>query len=64
MNNKDTKYYTVKQVSNLLQLHNQSVLKFINDGRLEALKLHRTYRISVNSLADFIKSCSTRKPRP
>jgi len=63
MKNKDIKYYTVKQVSNLLQLHNQSVLKLINDGQLEALKLHRTYRVSVNSLADFVKRYSSRKPR-
>jgi excisionase family DNA binding protein len=53
------KFYTVQEVSTLLQVHWQSVLNYIKKGDLEALKLGKGYRISQESLDKFIALHST-----
>ena len=60
MNSKD-KFYTVQEVSTLLKVHWQSVLNYIKNGELEALKLGKGYRISEHSLDDFIIRKSTKR---
>ncbi|HUB94079.1 MAG TPA: helix-turn-helix domain-containing protein [Verrucomicrobiae bacterium] len=55
----DDKYYTVQEVSSLLQVHWQSVLNYIKSGKLEAVKLGRGYRIGKKSLDSFIASHTT-----
>ena len=56
----DKKYYTVQEVADLLKLHWQSVLTYIKNGELEALKLGKGYRISQIALETFISKRSTR----
>jgi excisionase family DNA binding protein len=53
------KFYTVQEVSTLLQVHWQSVLNYIKKGDLEALKLGKGYRISQESLDKFVALRST-----
>lgn len=55
------KFYTVQEVADLLQVHWQSVLTYIKDGKLEAVKLGKGYRISETSLQKFITDHSTRR---
>lgn len=50
-----TKQYTVKQVAAYLQLHWQTILKYIKSGILPAAKLGREYRVSEKDLLTFIK---------
>ncbi len=52
---KSNSFYTVEQVARLLQVHWQTVLNYIKNGRLEAVKLGRGYRISKDALDSFIK---------
>jgi excisionase family DNA binding protein len=56
----DNKFYTVQEVADLLKLHWQSVLTYIKNGELEALKLGKGYRISQKALDTFIAKRTTK----
>ena len=56
----DKKYYTVQEVADLLKLHWQSVLTYIKNGELEAIKLGKGYRISQQALDSFIANRTTK----
>ena len=55
------KYLTVTEVAERLQVHWQSVLTYIKNGELEAVKLGRGYRISEEAIEAFIKSRTTKR---
>ena len=55
------KFYTVQEVADLLQVHWQSVLNYIKNGKLKALKLGKGYRISKESLDEFIANHTTKE---
>lgn len=55
------KFYTVHEVAKILQIHWQSVLNYIKNGKLNAIKLGKGYRISATALEKFISDNSTRK---
>ncbi len=57
----EEKYYTVDQISKLLQIHWQSVLNYIKRGELDAVRIGRGYRISASALQHFVDNNSTRK---
>jgi len=46
--------YTTEQVAKLLQIHPLTVLKYINSGKLRAVKLGRIYRVTETSLQKFL----------
>ncbi|MBU0705728.1 MAG: helix-turn-helix domain-containing protein [Patescibacteria group bacterium] len=46
--------YTTEQVAKLLQIHPLTVLKYINSGKLRAVKLGRVYRVTETSLQKFL----------
>ena len=52
-------FYTVEQVAELLQVHWQTVLNYIKNGKLKALRLGKGYRITKDDLDKFIKSNKT-----
>lgn len=60
INMTDKKYYTVQEVADLLKLHWQSVLTYIKNGDLEAVKLGKGYRISQQALDSFITKRTTK----
>lgn len=55
------KYRSVTEVAELLQVHWQSILTYIKNGELEAIKLGRGYRISDEAIQEFLKNRSTKK---
>lgn len=57
------KFYTVHEVAEMLQIHWQSVLNYIKNGKLKAIKLGKGYRISATALDEFISDNSTRKDK-
>ncbi len=59
----DKTYYTVQEVADLLKLHWQSVLTYIKNGELEALKLGKGYRISQKALDRFVSKRTTKKSK-
>jgi len=46
-------WYTVSQAAELLQLHEKTVQRFIREGKLQAKKVGRSYRISGHELSIF-----------
>lgn len=52
------KYLTTEQVSNILQIHPFTVLKFIREGRLKGIKLGRVYRIKESDVHEFLTNMS------
>ncbi len=51
---KNNEFLTVEQVAELLQVHWQTVLNYIKNGKLKAVKLGKGYRIPKNALQHFI----------
>lgn len=56
---KSINFYTVEQLSELLQVHWQTVLNYIKSGKLKAIKLGKGYRIPKKSLDYFISKNKT-----
>ena len=48
-------FLTVEEVATKLKIHWQTVLTYIKDGKLRALKLGRGYRIDPKDLEQFIE---------
>lgn len=48
-------FLTVKQVSEALQIHWQTALTYIKTGRLKAIRVGRGYRVSEESLREFLE---------
>lgn len=57
------KFYTVQEVADILQVHWQSILTYIKNGKLDAVKLGKGYRISETALQKFIADHSTRRKK-
>jgi excisionase family DNA binding protein len=52
-------FLTVEQVAKALQVHWQTVLNYIKNGKLKAVRLGKGYRIAQESLNQFIKENQT-----
>ncbi len=50
----DERFYTPKQVAEILQVHQYTVLKWIREGKLRALKFGRVYRTRESELGVFL----------
>lgn len=55
----NNEFLTVKQVAEILKVHWQTVLNYIKNGKLKALRLGKGYRIAKESLDLFIKTNKT-----
>ena len=47
--------YTTEQVAKLLQIHPLTVLKYIKEGKIKAIKLGRVYRFRESALQEFLE---------
>lgn len=50
------KYYTLKQVSDALQIAQRTLYSYIASGKLNAVKIAGRYKVSESALQDFIKT--------
>ena len=50
------KFYSVEEVSKILQVHDNTTRRYIKSGRLKAVKMDRAYRISETDLKAFLDS--------
>lgn len=57
------KYYTPKQVAEILQIHQYTVLKWIRDGKIKALKFGRVYRATESDIAEFLGTSRSQNRR-
>lgn len=53
-------FLTVEQVAKDLQVHWQTVLNYIKNGKLKAIKLGKGYRISQKAFSEFVKKSRTK----
>lgn len=51
----DIKFYTAKEVADLLGFHVNTVRRHIKQGKLKAIKIGRGYRIEENDLKEYLK---------
>ncbi|WDV48202.1 helix-turn-helix domain-containing protein [Clostridiaceae bacterium M8S5] len=49
------KYYTVDQVSDMLDMHPKTIRKFVREGKLKANKVGKQWRITGHDLSVFIE---------
>lgn len=56
---KNNNFLTVEQVAETLQVHWQTILNYIKNGKLKAIKLGKGYRIPKKSLDQFIRKNQT-----
>lgn len=54
VNNSETNFLTVAEVSELLRLSELTIYKYLRSGKLEAVEFGGHYRISESSLVAFI----------
>ena len=52
----DTKVYTLQEVADVLRVSRQTLYNNIRSGRLKAMKLGRTYRITEEQLQDILRN--------
>lgn len=51
-------FYTIEEVSNILALTRQTVSKYIKEGKINAVKLGKSYRIYKKDFVNFINQHS------
>lgn len=49
-------YYTVEQISHMLDLHPKTVQRYIREGKLRAVKIGKSWRIAGHDLSVFTES--------
>jgi excisionase family DNA binding protein len=55
-------YYTVDQVSIMLNIHPKTIQRYIREGKLRAAKVGKGWRITGHDLSTFIENDSNEKP--
>jgi excisionase family DNA binding protein len=55
----NNEFLTVTQVSEILQVHWQTILNYIKTGKIDAVRLGKGYRISRKSLDRFLEENQT-----
>ena len=51
-------YYTVEQISDMLDIHPKTIQRYIREGRLRATKIGKSWRVTGHDLSVFIESNS------
>ena len=49
------KYYTVDQISSMLNLHEKTIQRYIREGKLKASKVGKSWRINGHDLSVFVE---------
>ena len=55
-------YYTVEQISSLLDIHPKTIQRYIREGKLRATKIGKGWRITGHDLSTFTESNSSKAP--
>lgn len=58
----EERYWTAGEVAARLRVRVQTVYRWLQEGRLEAVRPGRSYRIGERSLERFLEEQKTRKP--
>jgi len=58
-----TKYYFVEEISTELGLHEKTIRRYLNSGKLEGLKLGKRWLISERALFEFFNGLRSKTER-
>src|SRR5436305_92526 len=58
---KAEKLITVEEAAAFIQIHEDTVINWIKEGLIEAIKINRTYRITQEELTSYIKRHTMKK---
>ncbi len=57
------KFYLTEEISDILDLSKDSVVKYIHQGRIHAIKIGSAWHISNESLNEFLKTGNCKKAK-
>lgn len=49
-------YYTVEEISDMLNIHPKTIQRYIREGRLRATKIGKSWRVTGHNLSVFVES--------
>lgn len=55
-------YFTVEQISKLLDIHPKTIQRYIREGKLKAAKLGKSWRVTGHDLSVFVEGSRTEAP--
>lgn len=55
-------YYTVEQISEMLEIHPKTIQRYIREGKLRATKIGKGWRVTGHDLSVFAESNSGKEP--
>lgn len=58
------KIYTVEQVSEMIRMHPKTIQRYIREGKINAQKVGKSWRITENDLTNFLKKNQSEKELP
>lgn len=58
------KYYTVDQISKMLDIHPKTIQRYIREGKLRANKIGKSWRVTGHDLSVFAESAMKSSPAP
>lgn len=56
----DKDYHTVEQISEMLNIHPKTIQRYIREGKLRAIKVGKSWRVSRHDLRVFLESSDVR----
>ena len=59
INNMEQQFYTAEEIATQLQIHHQTLLRFIREKKIKAIKVGKEYRITPEQYADYLKKNTT-----
>ncbi len=60
----DLKFYTISELTAILKLHPKTILRFINEGKIGARKIGRSWMVSEEDLKTYCHGELSGKPLP
>lgn len=57
-------YYTVEQISEILNIHPKTIQRYIREGKLRATKIGKSWRVTGHDLSTFTESGGYNAPVP
>lgn len=55
----ESKYYSAAKVAEILKIHEKTVQRYIREGKMQAVKVGKAWRISGHDLSSFLEQNST-----
>lgn len=55
-------YYTVEQISDMLDIHTKTIQRYIREGKLRATKIGKSWRINGHDLSVFVENNKNSQP--